>query len=94
MFVDFKNVLDTSRKTIPFGIAQIGKAFRNRLPRELYFRTREFEQMEIEYFIKKILGKKTLNIGERNARLDGRCWYRFKTCARNRNSCRRQGSLF
>ncbi|PIR96002.1 MAG: glycine--tRNA ligase [Candidatus Doudnabacteria bacterium CG10_big_fil_rev_8_21_14_0_10_42_18] len=53
MFVDFKNVLDTSRKTIPFGIAQIGKAFRNEItPGNFIFRTREFEQMEIEYFIK------------------------------------------
>ncbi|MDP3800257.1 MAG: glycine--tRNA ligase [bacterium] len=54
MFVDFKNVVDTSRKTIPFGIAQIGKAFRNEItPGNFIFRTREFEQMEIEYFIKK-----------------------------------------
>ncbi len=52
MFVDFKNVLDTARKTIPFGIAQIGKAFRNEItPGNFIFRTREFEQMEIEYFI-------------------------------------------
>ncbi len=54
MFVDFKNVLDTSRKTLPFGIAQIGKAFRNEItPGNFIFRTREFEQMEIEYFIKE-----------------------------------------
>ncbi|MFH1575516.1 MAG: glycine--tRNA ligase [Candidatus Nealsonbacteria bacterium] len=52
MFVDFKNILDTSRKTLPFGIAQIGKAFRNEItPGNFIFRTREFEQMEIEYFI-------------------------------------------
>lgn len=52
MFVDFKNVLDTSRKVLPFGIAQIGKAFRNEItPGNFIFRTREFEQMEIEYFI-------------------------------------------
>jgi glycyl-tRNA synthetase len=52
MFVDFKNVLDTSRKSLPFGIAQIGKAFRNEItPGNFIFRTREFEQMEIEYFI-------------------------------------------
>ncbi|OGN07858.1 MAG: glycine--tRNA ligase [Candidatus Yanofskybacteria bacterium RIFCSPHIGHO2_01_FULL_45_42] len=52
MFVDFKNVLDTSRTTVPFGIAQIGKAFRNEItPGNFIFRTREFEQMEIEYFI-------------------------------------------
>jgi len=54
MFVDFKNVLDTSRKAIPFGVAQIGKAFRNEItPGSFIFRTREFEQMEIEYFIRK-----------------------------------------
>lgn len=54
MFVDFKNVADTSRKKIPFGIAQIGKAFRNEItPGNFIFRTREFEQMEIEYFIKE-----------------------------------------
>ncbi|MDO8585342.1 MAG: glycine--tRNA ligase, partial [bacterium] len=54
MFVDFKNVLGTSRKTLPFGIAQIGKAFRNEItPGNFIFRTREFEQMEIEYFIKE-----------------------------------------
>ncbi|MCX6723862.1 MAG: glycine--tRNA ligase [Candidatus Staskawiczbacteria bacterium] len=53
MFVDFKNVLDTTRRKIPFGIAQIGKAFRNEVtPGNFIFRTREFEQMEIEYFIK------------------------------------------
>src|SRR3989344_4749181 len=49
---DFKGVLDTSRLRIPFGIAQIGKAFRNEItPGNFIFRTREFEQMEIEYFI-------------------------------------------
>ena len=54
MFVDFKNVLATTRKTLPFGIAQIGKAFRNEItPGNFIFRTREFEQMEIEYFIKE-----------------------------------------
>jgi glycyl-tRNA synthetase len=54
MFVDFKNVLDTTRQKIPFGIAQIGKAFRNEItPGNFIFRTREFEQMEIEYFIKE-----------------------------------------
>lgn len=53
MFVDFKNVLDSTRIKIPFGIAQIGKAFRNEItPGNFIFRTREFEQMEIEYFIK------------------------------------------
>ncbi|HEY4496715.1 MAG TPA: glycine--tRNA ligase [Candidatus Paceibacterota bacterium] len=51
MFVDFKNVVSSSRVKLPFGIAQIGKAFRNEItPGNFIFRTREFEQMEIEYF--------------------------------------------
>ena len=53
IFANFKNVLDTSRVKIPFGIAQIGKAFRNEInPRNFTFRSREFEQMEIEFFCK------------------------------------------
>lgn len=53
MFVNVKNVLDSNRVKMPFGIAQIGKAFRNEItPGNFIFRTREFEQMEIEYFIK------------------------------------------
>jgi len=52
-FVNFKNVVDSMSPKIPFGIAQIGKAFRNEIaPREFLFRVREFEQMEIEYFVK------------------------------------------
>jgi glycyl-tRNA synthetase len=52
IFQNFKNVVDTGRVKIPFGIAQIGKAFRNEItPRNFIFRSREFEQMEIEYFI-------------------------------------------
>jgi glycyl-tRNA synthetase len=51
IFVQFKNVLDTSRQKLPFGVAQIGKAFRNEInPRNFTFRSREFEQMELEYF--------------------------------------------
>ena len=51
IFVNFRNVLDTTRQKLPFGIAQIGKAFRNEInPRNYIFRSREFEQMEIEYF--------------------------------------------
>jgi glycyl-tRNA synthetase len=51
IFVNFKNVLDTSRVKLPFGIAQMGKAFRNEVtPRNFTFRSREFEQMEIEFF--------------------------------------------
>ena len=53
IFVNFQNVLTTTRKKIPFGIAQIGKSFRNEItPGNFTFRTREFEQMEIEYFVK------------------------------------------
>jgi glycyl-tRNA synthetase len=52
MFVDFKTVVDTGRVKLPFGIAQIGKSFRNEItPRNFIFRSREFEQMEMEYFI-------------------------------------------
>jgi glycyl-tRNA synthetase len=53
IFVNFQNVLDTMRRKLPFGVAQIGKAFRNEVtPGNFTFRTREFEQMEIEYFVK------------------------------------------
>jgi len=53
IFVNFKNVLDTMRVRVPFGIAQIGKAFRNEVnPKDYIFRTREFEQMELEFFVK------------------------------------------
>ena len=53
IFVDFKNVMRTTRKKIPMGIAQIGKAFRNEItPGNFTFRTREFEQMELEFFCK------------------------------------------
>lgn len=53
IFVQFKNVLETSRQKVPFGIAQIGKAFRNEVtPRNFTFRSREFEQMELEFFIR------------------------------------------
>lgn len=53
IFVNFSNVLDTMRRKLPFGIAQIGKAFRNEItPGNFTFRTREFEQMEIEYFVR------------------------------------------
>jgi glycyl-tRNA synthetase len=51
IFANYKNVLDTSRMKVPFGIAQIGKSFRNEInPRNYTFRSREFEQMEIEFF--------------------------------------------
>jgi len=68
IFADFKNVCDTCRVKLPFGIAQVGKAFRNEIsPRDFLFRTREFEQMELEFFIHpsdkscKLIDKKVLN---------------------------------
>jgi glycyl-tRNA synthetase len=61
IFVQFKNVLEVSRKKLPFGIAQIGKAFRNEInPRNFTFRSREFEQMELEYFCKPEQGRELL----------------------------------
>src|SRR5207302_4470747 len=51
IFVNYRNVLDSTRLKLPFGIAQVGKAFRNEInPRNFTFRSREFEQMEIEFF--------------------------------------------
>ncbi|MFH1483717.1 MAG: glycine--tRNA ligase [Chloroflexota bacterium] len=53
IFLNFQNILASSRKKVPFGIAQIGKAFRNEIsPGNFIFRTREFEQMEMEYFVR------------------------------------------
>jgi glycyl-tRNA synthetase len=52
IFTNFKNVLDTTHRKLPFGIAQVGKAFRNEItPRNFIFRVREFEQMELEFFV-------------------------------------------
>ena len=63
MFVNFKNILDTTRKKLPFGIAQIGKVFRNEItPGNFIFRTLEFEQMEIEYFIRAEQWEKTFAV--------------------------------
>jgi glycyl-tRNA synthetase len=62
IFVQFKNVLDVARKKLPFGIAQIGKAFRNEInPRNYIFRSREFEQMELEYFCRPEQGMALLD---------------------------------
>ncbi len=62
IFVQFKNILDTARKKLPFGIAQIGKAFRNEInPRNYIFRSREFEQMELEYFCRPEQGTELLD---------------------------------
>ena len=72
MFVNFSNVLQTSRKKPPFGIAQVGKSFRNEItPGNFIFRTREFEQMELEFFVPPAEGAKWYEYWC-NARLD---WY-------------------
>ncbi len=53
MFVNFKNIIDTFHPKLPFGLGQIGRAFRNEIaPRDFLFRAREFEQMEVEYFVR------------------------------------------
>ena len=63
IFVNFKNVVDSFHPKLPFGIAQIGKAFRNEIsPRDFIFRTREFEQMEIEYFVREEQWKKSFEM--------------------------------
>ena len=62
IFVNFKNVLDSTRKKLPFGIGQIGKSFRNEItPGNFTFRTREFEQMEAEFFVKPGSGEEWLD---------------------------------
>lgn len=63
MFVNFKNILDSMHPKLPFGIGQIGKAFRNEIaPRDFIFRNREFRQMEIEYFVDPRDEKKVMEI--------------------------------
>lgn len=70
IFINFKNVVDTSRVKVPFGIAQVGKAFRNEVtPRNFIFRSREFEQMEMEWFCHPE---------------DARKWYKFWQAERKR----------
>ena len=68
IFVNFQNVRETSRLQPPFGIAQIGKAFRNEIvARQFIFRTREFEQMEMQYFVKPGEQMEALRSGKRSA---------------------------
>ena len=72
IYVNFENVMTSSRKKIPFGIAQIGKAFRNEItPGNFIFRTREFEQMEMQYFIHQSEAKKWFDYWQKQ-RLE---WY-------------------
>ncbi|MDR2667914.1 MAG: glycine--tRNA ligase [Puniceicoccales bacterium] len=74
IFVNFQNVLSSSRLKVPFGIAQIGKAFRNEItPRNFLFRSREFEQMELEYFIEPDADWQTIHGEWIESRLS---WYR------------------
>lgn len=75
MFVNFKNILDTVHPALPFGLAQIGKAFRNEItPGNFIFRTREFEQMEIEYFIPALESKEDWQKYFEQWRLEIRNW--------------------
>ncbi len=66
MFVNFRNVVDSFHPKLPFGLAQIGKAFRNEIaPRDFLFRAREFEQMEVEYFVRESDWKKSFEMWEK-----------------------------
>lgn len=72
IFVNFKNVVDSMSPKLPFGIAQVGKAFRNEIaPREFLFRVREFEQMEIEYFVEEKAWQEEFE----KLRLDIKAWH-------------------
>jgi hypothetical protein len=74
MFTNFANVLQTSRKKPPFGIAQVGKSFRNEItPQNWIFRTREFEQMELEFFVPPADGPEVVRVLVRRARSTGTC---------------------
>lgn len=69
MFVDYKHILDSFSPKLPFGIAQIGKAFRNEItPGNFIFRTREFEQMEIEYFVREKDWEKSFKVWAQHMR--------------------------
>ena len=73
MFINFVNVLQTTRKKPPFGIAQVGKSFRNEItPQNFVFRTREFEQMEMEYFVPAGRGRALVRV---LAATSGSRWY-------------------
>lgn len=68
MFTNFKNVIDSYSPNLPFGLAQIGKAFRNEIsPRDFLFRTREFEIMELEYFVKASEWEKSFGLWQKAA---------------------------
>ena len=64
IFINFKNIIDSTSRKPPFGIAQIGKAFRNEItPRNFIFRVREFEQMELEFFVEQVKMKSGIKSG-------------------------------
>ena len=89
IFVNFRNVLDSSRVKLPFGIAQVGKAFRNEInPRNYTFRSREFEQMEIEFFCHPAESRKWYEYW-RKVRLD---WYSTLGIRSDRLRPREQGA--
>jgi glycyl-tRNA synthetase len=88
IYVNYKNVMDSSRKKIPFGIAQIGKAFRNEItPGNFIFRTREFEQMEMQFFVKPGTDEAVWNEW-RERRLD---WYHRIGIRKDKLHFRRHG---
>ena len=83
MFINFANVLQTTRKKPPFGIAQVGKSFRNEItPQNFVFRTREFEQMEMEYFVPPAEAQQWFEYWLERARSAG-----TSTSASPQNSC-------
>ena len=76
IFMNFKNVISTNRVKIPFGIAQIGKAFRNEItPKQFLFRMREFEQMEMEWFCKPEDAAEYFDFWAKDERILCRYWY-------------------
>lgn len=89
IYVNFKNVIDSSRKKIPFGIAQIGKAFRNEItPGNFTFRTREFEQAEMQFFVKPGHDEAKFEMWQK-IRMD---WYRRIGIRENKMRFRPHGS--
>ncbi len=93
IFMQYRNIQLSSRQRIPFGIAQIGKAFRNEVtPGNFIFRLLEFEQMEIEYFIEDVgLGASLRGVAACSARLCTIAWRQRRTYSRSR--ARRRGVI-
>jgi glycyl-tRNA synthetase len=95
IFTNYKNVVDSFYPDLPFGIAQQGKAFRNEIsPRDFVFRSREFEQMEIEYFIDPAdWGKAFRTVAEGHQRVLERAWLARRFYPRSRSTRGRSCSL-